>query len=199
MEMYITLDEIERKISICKNCRLALNRKNVVPGEGNPNAILMFIGEGPGADEDVQGKPFVGKAGQLLTKILECVNISRSEVYITNVVKCRPPNNRVPFLDEMEACKEFLYNQIKIIKPKIIGALGSTAAKFLLGENIGNISKIRGNWYDFDENIKVMPLYHPSYLLRNPSKEPGSPKYQMWQDIKKLNEMYRVLKNNISV
>lgn len=186
--------DIVEAVKNCHECGLGTTRKNAVPGEGNIRATLMFVGEGPGADEDDQGRPFVGRAGQLLTKILESVNITREEVYITNVVKCRPPNNRVPLPAEVEACKRHLFKQIAVIKPKLIGALGSTAAKFLLGDGIGTISKIRGNWFDFEDGIKLMPLFHPSYLLRNPSKEPGSPKHQMWGDMKKLKAAYDSLK-----
>jgi len=186
--------DIIKEVDECRACPLGATRKNSVPGEGNIKSPLMFIGEGPGADEDDQGRPFVGRAGQLLTKILESVNISRGEVYITNVVKCRPPNNRVPQAQEAEACKRHLFKQIELIRPRLIGALGSTASKFLLGDGIGAISKIRGNWYDFKDGIKLMPLFHPSYLLRNPSKEIGSPKYQMWCDMKKLKEAYEALK-----
>lgn len=186
----LTIEKIAMKINKCLECKLGPTRKNSVPGEGNVKAPIMFIGEAPGADEDSQGRPFVGRAGKLLTQILESVNIKREEVYITNVVKCRPPNNRVPEPDEVLACKKHLLSQIEAIGPKIICALGSTATKFLLGDDIGNISKIRGNWYDFNESIKLMPLYHPSYLLRNPSKEPGTPKHQMWCDIKKIRAAY---------
>lgn len=186
--------EIIEAVNKCRDCELGSTRKNAVPGEGNIKSVLMFIGEGPGADEDEQGRPFVGRAGQLLTKILESVNISREEVYITNVVKCRPPNNRVPQTAEADACKKHLFKQIALIKPKFIGTLGSTASKFLLGDDIGTISKIRGNWYDFGEGIKLMPLFHPSYLLRNPSKEPGAPKHHMYNDMKKLKDAYDAAK-----
>jgi len=183
-------DKICSAILSCQKCPLGKTRTRAVPGEGDKKTALMFIGEAPGADEDAQGRPFVGRAGQLLTKILESVQISRDEVYITNILKCRPPNNRTPLPEEMEACRDYVLGQIECIKPKFIGALGSVPTKFLLGDGIGNISKIRGNWFDFNENIKVMPLFHPSYLLRNPSKEPGSPKHQMWGDIKKIKQAF---------
>lgn len=185
-----TFDKICSEIKSCHKCPLGATRINAVPGEGDTKTALMFIGEAPGADEDAQGRPFVGRAGQLLTKILESVDISRDEVYITNILKCRPPNNRTPLPQEMEACRGHIMGQIDCVRPKLIGALGSVATKFLLGEGVGNITKIRGNWYDFNENIKLMPLYHPSYLLRNPSKEPGSPKHQMWTDIKNLKKAF---------
>lgn len=178
--------DIIENICKCHKCRLGGTRKKTVPGEGNLKAAIMLIGEGPGADEDEQGRPFVGRAGRLLTKILADAGINREDVYITNVVKCRPPENRVPQSDEAQACKVHLLRQIALIKPKFIGAIGNTAAKFLLGDNIGTITKIRGSWFDFEGGIKLMPLFHPSYLLRNPSEEPGSPKYNMSCDIKKL-------------
>jgi len=191
----IKFNELCKKINSCTNCQLSKTRINVVPGEGDINSPLMFIGEGPGADEDSQGRPFVGRAGQLLTKILESVQIKREEVYITNIVKCRPPNNRVPLPEEVKACQNYLFEQINLIKPKIICALGSTSAKFLLGPDVGTISKIRGTWFDYKDGIKIMPLYHPSYLLRNPSKEPGLPKHQMWIDIQNVKETYEKLRN----
>ena len=178
------------KINSCVNCQLSQTRLHVVPGEGDISSPLMFIGEGPGADEDNQGRPFVGRAGQLLTKILDSVQITREEVYITNIVKCRPPNNRVPLPEEVSACQGYLFEQIKLMKPKIICTLGSTSTKFLLGQKIGTISKIRGSWFDYKDGIKIMPLYHPSYLLRNPSKEPGAPKHQMWIDIQNVKKAY---------
>lgn len=183
-------EKICKAVRECRKCALGSTRINAVPGEGDIETKLMFIGEAPGADEDSQGRPFVGRAGQLLSKILEAAEIPRDKVYITNILKCRPPNNRTPLPEEMEACKGHVLSQIAAIKPKIIGALGSVATKFLLGADIGNISKIRGMWFDYDENIKVMPLYHPSYLLRNPSKEPGSPKHQMWGDVKVLRKAF---------
>ncbi len=180
--------DIIEDISKCRGCRLGDTRKTTVPGEGNLKAAIMFIGEGPGADEDEQGRPFVGRAGKLLTKFLENAGIKREDVYITNVVKCRPPENRVPQSDEAQACKVHLFRQIELIKPKFIGAIGNTAAKFLLGDGIDTITKIRGSWFDFEGGIKLMPLFHPSYLLRNPSEEPGSPRYNMSCDIKKIKE-----------
>ncbi len=178
--------DLINSVSKCRNCRLCETRKNTVAGEGNLNARLMFIGEGPGADENETGRPFIGRAGKLLTNLLTDAGINREDVYITNIVKCRPPDNRVPLTDEMEACKKYLLEQIEIIEPRIIGALGSTAAKFLLGDGIGNISKIRGQWFNYKNEIKIMPLFHPSYLLRNQSELPGTPRYFMREDIKKL-------------
>ncbi len=167
--MYGSLREIETKVKNCHLCPLAKSRKNVVFGEGNPNANLMFVGEGPGANEDETGKPFVGRAGMLLTKIIENVlHLKRSDVYIANIVKCRPPNNRVPTLEEVAACKPYLMEQIALIKPKIIVALGSTAYHHLTDDYDMPISKIRGEIIEYGD-AKLIPTYHPSFLLRNPS------------------------------
>lgn len=167
------------EISKCEDCILYKGRKNVVPGEGNLNAELMFVGEGPGADEDDQGRPFVGRAGQLLTKMIEAMGYKREEVYIANIVKCRPPNNRAPFDEEAFACIHYLKEQIDIVQPKVIVCLGATAAKYLLGTD-KRISELRGNFLDYN-GIKVMPTFHPSYLLRNQSMK----KYA-WEDLKKV-------------
>ncbi|MFN6991439.1 MAG: uracil-DNA glycosylase [Fervidobacterium sp.] len=180
---------IEERVKKCESCPLYLSRKNAVPGEGNIYSPIIFVGEGPGEDEDLQGRPFVGKAGQLLTKILESVNIKREDVYITNVVKCRPPDNRTPKELEIKYCSHFLIAQIELINPRLIVPLGSTAAKFFLGKE-ENISKIRGNEFTWKGGIIVFPMFHPSYLLRNPSKEKGSPKDLTWQDIKKVRRYY---------
>ncbi len=163
------LAEIEKKVKNCHLCPLSKTRKNVVFGEGNKNANLMFIGEGPGANEDESGKPFVGRAGMLLTKIIENVlNLKREDVYIANIVKCRPPNNRVPTLEEVTVCKPYLQEQIAMIRPKIIVALGSTSYHHLSDDYNISISKIRGEILEYG-NAKLIPTYHPSYLLRNPS------------------------------
>ena len=164
------LQVIQEDIGDCTRCRLHEGRKTIVFGSGNPNAKLVFIGEGPGADEDEQGLPFVGRAGQLLTRMIDgtCERIGlpvrRPDVYICNVVKCRPPDNRAPELDEMEICGQFLFRQVKAIQPKAICVLGGTAAKALLRPGLG-ITKLRGNWTEWG-GIRVMPTYHPSYLLR---------------------------------
>jgi len=164
-----TLDSLYKTIQNCHLCPLSKYRKNVVFGEGNPNADLMFIGEGPGASEDETGKPFVGLAGGLLTKIIENVlHVKRSEVYIANVVKCRPPKNRVPDMEEVDACRPFLMEQIALVKPRIIVALGSTSYHHLTGEYDTKISQIRGSVIEFG-GAKLVPTYHPSFLLRNPS------------------------------
>jgi len=173
----------------CQRCNLRAHAQQVVFGEGNENALLMLVGEGPGAEEDRQGKPFVGAAGELLNKILEASGISREEVYIGNVVKCRPPNNRVPTKDEVAACRSFLDRQIQLIRPKIIVCLGATAAQTLLGPEV-RITKIRGIWHE-REDIKIMPTFHPAALLRDPSK-----KRPVWEDFKAVRDLYFTLKQN---
>ena len=164
----------------CQRCKLhALGRHQVVFGVGNPNADLMFVGEGPGADEDMQGEPFVGRAGQLLTKIIEAIGMTRQDVYIANVIKCRPPQNRNPEPDEVEKCEPFLFRQIETIKPKVIVALGKFAAQSLL-KTSEPITRIRGREYTYRDAI-LMPTYHPAYLLRNPSS-----KREVWEDMKRV-------------
>ncbi|NLH38103.1 MAG: uracil-DNA glycosylase [Thermotogaceae bacterium] len=180
---------IEGRIAQCQMCPLGLLRKNTVPGEGNLYSPILFVGEGPGEEEDNQGRPFVGKAGQLLTKILESVNIAREDVYIANMVKCRPPNNRVPTSLEIQSCSQYLLAQIEVINPRMIVPLGSTALNFFLGED-QQITKVRGREFIWKGNIIIFPMFHPSYLLRNPSKEKGSPKDLTWQDIKKVRKYY---------
>ena len=160
----------------CSRCRLCTGRKSIVFGVGDPNAQLMFIGEGPGADEDEQGIPFVGRAGQLLTKIIEAMGLSREKVYIANIVKCRPPQNRAPLPDEVASCIPFLIRQARIIAPKVIVCLGSTAAQNLLGTD-EKITKLRGHFTQWQE-IPVMPTYHPAFLLRNPNM-----KKPVWEDM----------------
>ena len=164
----------------CSRCKLhGLGRRQVVFGVGNPNADLMFVGEGPGADEDIQGEPFVGKAGQLLTKIIEAMGMKREDVYIANVIKCRPPQNRNPEPDEVEQCEPFLFRQIDIVKPKVIVALGKFAAQSLL-KSTDPITRIRGREYKYRDAI-LMPTYHPAYLLRTPSA-----KREVWEDMKRV-------------
>jgi len=176
------LKELKNIVLNCNLCNLSKTRTNIVFGEGNPHSKIFFIGEAPGRDEDLQGKPFVGRSGQLLTKMIENVlNIKREEVYITNIVKCRPPQNREPEIEEIESCKPYLLKQIDIVKPKIIVTLGRIAFKYLLNEEIP-ITKARGNIYNFN-GIKVIPTYHPSYLLRNPSK-----KKEAFIDLKLIKE-----------
>ncbi len=165
----------------CKGCPLAtLGKTNIVWGKGSADAKLMFIGEGPGRDEDRQAMPFVGRAGQLLTKIIEAMGLKRSDVYISNVVKCRPPENRQPAPEESQTCKRIiLFHEIEIIKPQIICTLGATATQAILGPST-QITKIRGNFFPF-KCAQVMPTFHPAYLLRNPAAK----KY-VWEDIKKI-------------
>jgi DNA polymerase len=167
----------------CTRCKLhTLGRKQVVFGVGNPDADLMFVGEAPGADEDIQGEPFVGRAGQLLTKIIEAINLRREDVYIANVIKCRPPQNRNPEPDEVEQCEPFLFRQIDVIKPKVVVALGKFAAQSLL-KTTEPITRIRGREYRYRDAI-LMPTYHPAYLLRNPSS-----KREVWEDMKRVREL----------
>jgi len=170
------LKELNISIKNCTSCRLHKTRTNFVFGEGNPKAELMFIGEGPGRDEDLQGRPFVGRAGQLLDKMIKAMTFERKEVYIANIVKCRPPDNRVPEMDEASCCLPFLLKQIEFIKPKVIVLLGATPVKYLL--NVKTITEVRGRWQQL-MGIKVMPTYHPAYLLRNPSA-----KGIVWKDLK---------------
>ena len=170
------LRAIREDIGDCTRCGLHHGRKNIVFGVGNPHAELMFVGEGPGADEDVKGEPFVGRAGQLLNKMIEAMGVKREEVYIANVVKCRPPDNRTPERDEMETCSPFLYQQIAAIQPKVIVALGATAAKALLNVN-EPMNALRGRWHDF-RGTKLIATYHPAYLLRDPRQ-----KKETWKDL----------------
>jgi uracil-DNA glycosylase family 4 len=177
----LSLEEIKKELGDCKRCKLHRTRRTIVFGEGNEKATLMFIGEGPGYDEDVQGRPFVGRAGQLLTKIIQSINIQREEVYIANIIKCRPPQNRNPEPDEIQSCHPFLMKQIMAIQPKIICALGTFSAQTLLKTDT-KISALRGKFYDL-EGIKVIPTYHPAFLLRNPER-----KKEVWEDMKKIAE-----------
>lgn len=182
-----TLGRIRADIGDCRRCRLCEQRKNIVFGVGNESARLVFVGEGPGADEDEQGIPFVGRAGQLLTQMIdntaakEGIPIKRSDVYICNVVKCRPPDNRTPQPDEMEICGQYLYRQLMTIQPKAICALGSTAMKALLNTKLG-ITKMRGEWQQWN-GIPLMITYHPSYLLRQYNQQA---KREAWEDLKKV-------------
>jgi len=168
---------------LCTRCKLGtLGRKQVVFGVGDPRAALMFVGEGPGADEDQQGEPFVGRAGQLLTKIIEAINLTREQVYIANVVKCRPPGNRAPEPDEVATCLPFLRQQIQIVRPKVIVALGASAVQALLATK-EPISRLRGRILDF-EGAKLVPTFHPAFLLRSPER-----KRDVWEDMKKVRAM----------
>jgi DNA polymerase len=173
-----TLDALRAEIGDCQRCKLCRARTNIVFGVGNPNAELMFVGEGPGRDEDLQAEPFVGRAGKLLTEIItKGMKLRREDVYIANVVKCRPPENRNPEPDEIAACRPFLERQIQLVAPKVLVALGTFAAQTMLGVRTP-ISRLRGQWFDYD-GIKLMPTLHPAYLLRNPND-----KRLVWSDIK---------------
>jgi uracil-DNA glycosylase family 4 len=173
----IRLQAIRADIGDCTRCKLHSGRTHIVYGVGNPEAALMFVGEGPGADEDVQGEPFVGRAGQLLTQIIKAMGFAREEVYIANVVKCRPPGNRNPEPDEIAQCEPFLHAQIAAIRPRVIVALGKFAAQTLLATDTP-ISRLRGQFHSL-RDIDVMPTFHPSYLLRNPAA-----KREVWEDMK---------------
>jgi len=182
-----TLEDIRRDLGDCQRCKLWSTRTNIVFGEGNPKAELMFVGEGPGADEDATGRPFVGRAGQLLTKMIEAIDLKREDVYIANVVKSRPPGNRAPEADEVKACIPFLFRQIAAIRPKLIVALGNPAMQALLNTKEG-ITKMRGHFKDYPHipGIKVLPTFHPAYLLRSPDK-----KREAWEDLKKVRAFLR--------
>lgn len=185
---------LKEKCLKCTKCALSKTRHNVVFSDGVANRNLVLVGEAPGYYEDKTGVPFVGKAGQLLDKIFECVGLSRKkDVYIMNTIKCRPPDNRDPLPSEKEACREYMDAQLEILKPKIILICGNVALKSLLDTGFG-ITKARGKWFDGPYGSKMMPIYHPSYLLRNDSREKGSPKWQMWQDIKEVKRMYDEIK-----
>jgi DNA polymerase len=177
------LGAIREDIGDCTRCKLhGLGRQQIVYGVGSPNADLMFVGEAPGADEDIQGIPFVGRAGQLLTKIIEAIGLKRDDVYIANVIKCRPPNNRNPEPDEVEACEGFLFRQIDSIEPKVIVALGTFAAKALL-KTQDPISRLRGRVYEY-RGAKLIPTFHPAFLLRSPER-----KRDVWEDMKKVRAL----------
>lgn len=189
---YTNMEQMAAHCNRCFRCDLGRNRTHAVIGRGNLKAPIMLVGEGPGQTEDETGLPFVGKSGQLLDKILASVQLTTDEdIYICNVVKCRPPENRTPTTDEADACKGYLLEQIRMIDPKIILLTGATALKGLLGIKQG-ITKVRGQWVERDNRL-YMPIFHPAYLLRNPSREKGSPKWLMWQDVQavraKLDEL----------
>jgi uracil-DNA glycosylase len=174
-----TLDLIRENLGECTRCRLHQKRNKIVFGTGNPRAQLVFVGEGPGHDEDIQGLPFVGRAGKLLTQMIEAMGLKREDVYICNVVKCRPPENRRPEDDEVATCSPYLYRQLDVIAPKAIVCLGGVSAQTLL-KTKDPISRFRGNWFDY-RNTKLMATYHPAYLLRNPAA-----KSEVWKDLQKV-------------
>lgn len=177
-----TFSLLEKEIKRCQACPLAKTRKNAVPGEGDIETDLMFVGEGPGRDEDIQARPFVGKAGQLLTRIIKAMKFEREKVYITNVVKCRPPDNRNPKVSEIETCQRFLLRQIELISPKVIVTLGNVPTRYFLNKNAG-ITSLRGNFYLY-HGIRIMPTFHPSYLVRN--EDNIELKRMVWEDMKKV-------------
>jgi len=180
------LTAIRADIGDCTRCKLhTLGRTQIVFGVGNPNADLMFVGEAPGGDEDIQGIPFVGRAGQLLTKIIEAIGLSRNDVYIANVIKCRPPQNRNPEPDEVESCEPFLFRQIDTIEPKVIVALGKFAAQALLRTD-APISRLRGRVFEYRGGAKLIPTFHPAYLLRNPAS-----KREVWEDMKVVRNLLK--------
>ena len=191
---YSSMGELVAPCNQCHRCGLGETRTHAVIGRGNPQASILIIGEGPGQNEDETGKPFVGRAGQLLDKILSAVKLSEQEVYIANIVKCRPPSNRKPTDKEMQACMPYLREQIRLQDPKIILLLGATSVQGLIGDKRG-ITKIRGTWIEW-EGRQCMPMLHPAYLLRNPSREPGKPKWQTWQDIQAVRAKYDEIQNS---
>ncbi len=187
MKSYSSLKKLNSDCVNCTSCGLSITRKKVVVGKGNETARIVIIGEGPGEQEDITGLPFVGRAGKMLDTALSSVDIDPlKDCYITNIVKCRPPNNRKPTSSEVETCIPWLNEQVNLLSPKIIILAGSTAVQSFLGIK-EPISKIRGQWIE-KNNIKYMPIFHPSYLLRNPSKDRGKPKWLTWQDLKKVKK-----------
>lgn len=191
--MFEQLESVRQKCAACQKCALCQTRTKSVFSGGVPNHKLMLIGEAPGFFEDQQGEPFVGKAGQLLDKIFESVGLSRQkDIYICNTIKCRPPNNRDPLPEEKNACREYLDAQLDILRPKIILLCGKVALKSFIDTDLG-ITKVRGQWFDGPNGAKMMPIFHPSYLLRNAQKTVGSPKWLMWQDIQEIKRVYDTL------
>jgi uracil-DNA glycosylase len=182
-----SLEAIRNDLGDCRRCKLAGGRTNIVFGFGNPRAELMFVGEAPGADEDEQGLPFVGRAGQLLTKIIEAIEMRRQDVYICNILKCRPPGNRNPETEEIASCEPFLFRQIASVKPKVICALGTFSSQTLL-RTTEPISKLRGRLVDY-KGIKLMATFHPAYLLRNPNE-----KRKVWEDVQTIRDYLKNLK-----
>ncbi len=182
-----SLAKIRADLGDCQRCKLWQTRTNIVFGEGNPHAELMIVGEAPGADEDASGRPFVGRAGQLLTKMIEAIQFNRADVYIANILKSRPPDNRNPEADETKACIPFLYRQIAAVNPKLIVTLGNPATQGLLETKVG-ITKLRGELHDYPRlpGIKILPTFHPAYLLRSPDK-----KREAWDDLKKVKAFLR--------
>jgi uracil-DNA glycosylase family 4 len=181
---HLSLNAIRQELGECTRCQLHEGRNHLVFGAGDPHAVLVFVGEGPGREEDLQGKPFVGRAGELLTRIIEAIDLTREEVYIANIVKCRPPHNRDPRPDEIQTCLPFLLKQLEAIRPQIICCLGTFAAQTLLGTE-ERISSLRGRFHAY-QGAKLMPTYHPAFLLRNPQF-----KKAVWEDMKRIREEYQ--------
>ncbi len=183
------LEEIRLECATCQKCALGRTRTKSVFSDGIPNSKLMLIGEAPGFNEDQQGRPFVGRAGQLLDQILASVGLSREDIYICNTIKCRPPDNRDPLPEEKASCRAYLDQQLEILKPRLILLCGKVAlSSFLSG--VTGITKVRGKWFDGPFGSKMMPIFHPAYLLRNPTKAVGGPKWLMWQDMKEVKARY---------
>jgi len=186
-EPFLTLEALGHRVASCARCPLHETRSHTVFGGGDPAAAIMLVGEGPGEVEDQTGRPFVGPAGQKLDEVLASVGIARAAVYITNVVKCRPPGNRVPTRTEMEVCFPYLEAQVALIQPALIVTLGNTSTQWL-APDVPGITKSHGTFYPWRGRILLYPMFHPSYLLRNPSKAKGSPKYQTWEDIQRVRK-----------
>ena len=182
-ETEAAMTAVREEILACRKCGLAAGRTQSVPGEGRTSTPLMFVGEGPGRDEDQQGRPFVGRAGQLLTKIIAAMTFDRGDVFIANIVKCRPPDNRVPQRAEVESCTPYLLRQIALINPRVIVTLGKTATEFFLPEVAGNMTSIRGRFYEWN-GVQIMPTFHPSYLIRNEGDKVI--RKMVWDDMQKV-------------
>ncbi|BAZ37837.1 phage SPO1 DNA polymerase-like protein [Calothrix sp. NIES-4101] len=186
---YPSMVELAQHCNQCHRCGLGATRTHAVIGRGNPKATIMIVGEAPGQHEDETGLPFVGRSGQLLEKILASVRLdTEQDVYIGNIAKCRPPENRTPTAKEMTACKPYIFEQIRLVDPKIILLTGATAVKGLIGDR-GSMTSIRGKWIEWEGRL-CMPIFHPSYLLRNPTRDRGGPKWLMWQDIQAVRAKY---------
>jgi uracil-DNA glycosylase len=191
---YPSMVELTQHCNQCHRCGLGETRTHAVIGRGNPKALIMIVGEAPGQQEDQTGLPFVGRSGQLLEKILASVRLdTEKDVYIGNIAKCRPPENRTPTAKEMAACKPYIFEQIRLVDPKIILLTGATAVKGLIGDR-GSMTSIRGKWIEWEGKL-CMPIFHPSYLLRNPTRDRGGPKWLMWQDIQSVRTKYDEIRN----
>ncbi|PKL47425.1 MAG: hypothetical protein CVV42_13280 [Candidatus Riflebacteria bacterium HGW-Riflebacteria-2] len=185
-----SLERIADEIGQCQKCDLCKTRNKTVPGAGPGSVKLVFIGEAPGGDEDATGIPFVGRAGQHLDKILAAAGFKREEIFICNILKCRPPENRDPTLPEMISCTPYLQRQLRLLKPSLIACLGNVAVKFVIGPDSPGITRIHGQWFNSIFDIPTMAMYHPSFLLRSATRDKGSPNWQMWQDIQSLKQRY---------